>query len=114
MRIFAIGNESRAQGKNNVHNDYGIDRVAQKYFTFTGIKTFPLQDIAMMENQWGSLADRTLEHPTSLDHRIIYVRRRLLKGVQASRNSGGRANTCPLQGRHRAATASPLGCAIHK
>ena len=71
------------QGINNVHNDYGVDRVAQKYFTFTGIKTFPLQDIAMMENQWGPLADRTLEHLTSLDHRIIYVRRRLLQGAKA-------------------------------
>jgi hypothetical protein len=74
------------QGKYNVHNDYGIDRVAQKYFTFTGIKTFPLQDIAMMENQWGPLADRTQEHLTSLDHRIIYVRRRLLQGAKALAN----------------------------
>ena len=71
------------QGLYNVHNDYGVDRVAQKYFTFTGIKTFPLQDIAMMENQWGPLADRTQEHLTSLDHRIIYVRRRLLQGAKA-------------------------------
>jgi phenylpropionate dioxygenase-like ring-hydroxylating dioxygenase large terminal subunit len=70
------------RGKANVHNDYEIDRVAQKYFTFTGIKTFPLQDIAMMENQWGSLADRTKEHLTSLDHRIIYVRRRLLRSAK--------------------------------
>ena len=67
----------------NVANDYKIDRVAQKYFTFSGIKTFPLQDIAMMENQWGPLADRTQEHLTSQDNQIIYVRRRLLKAAKA-------------------------------
>ena len=54
--------------KANVHNDYNIDRVAQKNFTYTGIKTFPLQDIAMMENQWGPIADRKQEHLTSTDY----------------------------------------------
>jgi hypothetical protein len=63
----------------NVHNDYKIDRVAQKYFTYTGIKTFPLQDISMMENQWGPLADRTREHLTSSDFILIHIRRRLLR-----------------------------------
>jgi phthalate 4,5-dioxygenase len=71
------------QTKANVHNDYEVDRVAQKYFSFTGIKTFPLQDIAMMENQWGPIADRTQEHLTSWDHQIIYIRRRLLKTAKA-------------------------------
>ena len=65
--------------KANIHNHYEIDRVQQKYFNYTGIKCFPLQDIAMMEDQWGPLADRTLEHLTSSDFRIIAVRRRLLK-----------------------------------
>ena len=69
--------------RENVANDYGVDRVAQKYFTYTGIKSFPLQDIAMMENQWGPLADRTREHLTSMDHQIIYVRRRLLRTAKA-------------------------------
>jgi phenylpropionate dioxygenase-like ring-hydroxylating dioxygenase large terminal subunit len=69
--------------KDNVFNDYNVDRVAQKYFSYTGIKTFPLQDIAMMENQWGPIADRTREHLTSMDHLIIYVRRRLLKAAKA-------------------------------
>jgi phthalate 4,5-dioxygenase len=71
------------QTKDNVTNDYNVDRVAQKNFTYTGIKTFPLQDIAMMENQWGPLADRTLEHLTSSDYQIIYVRRRLIKAAKA-------------------------------
>jgi phenylpropionate dioxygenase-like ring-hydroxylating dioxygenase large terminal subunit len=63
----------------NVFNDYHVDRLAQRNFSYTGIKTFPLQDIAMMENQWGPIADRTQEHLTSSDYVILKVRRRLLK-----------------------------------
>ena len=69
--------------RDNVHNDYNVDRVAQKNFTYTGIRTFPLQDIAMMENQWGPIADRSQEHLTSSDYQIIYVRRRLIKAAKA-------------------------------
>ena len=69
--------------KSNIHNHYNINRVTQQYFTYTGITCFPLQDIAMMEDQWGSLADRTLEHLTSSDFAIIAVRRRLLKVARA-------------------------------
>ena len=65
----------------NVFNDYNIDRVAQRNYSITGIKTFPLQDIAMMEDQWGPIATRTKEHLASSDVQIIGVRRRLLKGV---------------------------------
>jgi phenylpropionate dioxygenase-like ring-hydroxylating dioxygenase large terminal subunit len=68
--------------KDNVHNDYNIDRVVQKNFTYTGIRTFPLQDIAMMENQWGPIADRTQEHLTSSDYQIIHIRRRLIKAAE--------------------------------
>jgi hypothetical protein len=64
-------------------NHYQIDRNMQKYFNYTGLSCFPLQDIAMMEDQWGSLADRTKEHLTSSDFMIIAVRRRLLKVVRA-------------------------------
>jgi phenylpropionate dioxygenase-like ring-hydroxylating dioxygenase large terminal subunit len=69
--------------EDNLANNYNVDRVAQKYFSYTGIKTFPLQDIAMIENQWGPLADRTKEHLTSMDNWLIYVRRRLLKTAKA-------------------------------
>jgi phthalate 4,5-dioxygenase oxygenase subunit len=71
------------QTKDNVTNDYNIDRVIQKNYTYTGIRTFPLQDIAMMENQWGPIADRTQEHLTSSDYQIIHIRRRLLKAAEA-------------------------------
>ena len=62
----------------NKSNDYHIDRVAQRSFSYTGIKTFPLQDIAMMEDQRGPLMDRTKEHLASSDAAIIQVRRRLM------------------------------------
>jgi phthalate 4,5-dioxygenase oxygenase subunit len=68
--------------KDNVFNDYNVDRVAQRNFSYTGIKTFPLQDIAMMEQQWGPIADRTQEHLASSDVAIIKIRRRLLKAAR--------------------------------
>jgi hypothetical protein len=69
--------------QDNVHNNYNIDREKQRSETYTGIRTFPLQDIAMMENQWGPIADRTREHLTSYDYMIIHVRQRLLKAARA-------------------------------
>ena len=36
----------------------------------------------MMEHQWGPIADRAQEHLTSMDHMIIYVRRRLLTAAK--------------------------------
>jgi len=71
------------RGVANVHNDYKIDRLQQKNYSYTGIGCFPLQDIAMMENQWGPIADRTREHLSSSDFQIIAVRRRLLKAAKA-------------------------------
>ncbi|HLZ69629.1 MAG TPA: Rieske 2Fe-2S domain-containing protein [Dehalococcoidia bacterium] len=68
--------------KDNINNNYNIDRMAQKQRTYSGIRTFPLQDIAMMENQWGPIADRTKEHLTSSDEQIIHVRRRLLRAAK--------------------------------
>jgi nitrite reductase/ring-hydroxylating ferredoxin subunit len=65
--------------EDNVHNSYNLDRQKQRTETYTGIRTFPLQDIAMMEDQWGPLAKRHLEHLTSYDYMIIQVRQRLLK-----------------------------------
>jgi nitrite reductase/ring-hydroxylating ferredoxin subunit len=65
--------------EDNVHNSYNLDREKQRTETYTGIRTFPLQDIAMMEDQWGPLAKRHLEHLTSYDYQIIQVRQRLLK-----------------------------------
>jgi hypothetical protein len=69
--------------QDNVHNNYNIDREKQRGENYTGIRTFPLQDIAMMENQWGPIADRRREHLTAMDYQIIHVRQRLLKAAKA-------------------------------
>ena len=68
--------------KDNVTNDYNLDRLAQRNMSYSGIKTFPLQDIAMMENQWGPIAKRHREHLASSDYQIIHIRRRLLKAAK--------------------------------
>src|SRR6185369_9086654 len=39
--------------KDNLSNDYNIDRVTQRNFSYTGIRAFPTQDTALIENQWG-------------------------------------------------------------
>jgi phthalate 4,5-dioxygenase oxygenase subunit len=72
--------------KANVWNDYEVDRLSQKTFLYSGIKTFPLQDIAMMENQWGPLAKRELEHLVAADYHMIYLRRKLLKAAKVMRD----------------------------
>ncbi|HEX5369217.1 MAG TPA: hypothetical protein VFY10_07365, partial [Dehalococcoidia bacterium] len=56
---------------------------AQKTFSYSGIKTFPLQDIALIEAQWGPIAKREYEHLVSSDYIIIHVRDRLLKAAKA-------------------------------
>jgi hypothetical protein len=66
----------------NVWNDYDVDRLGQKTYLYSGIKTFPLQDIAMMENQWGPLAKREKEHLVSMDYQMIYLRQKLLKAAR--------------------------------
>jgi phthalate 4,5-dioxygenase oxygenase subunit len=68
--------------KANVSNDYEVDRLGQKGNLYSGIKTFPLQDIAMMENQWGPIAKREREHLVSMDYHMIYLRRKLLKAAR--------------------------------
>jgi phenylpropionate dioxygenase-like ring-hydroxylating dioxygenase large terminal subunit len=68
--------------KANVWNDYEVDRLGQKTFLYSGIKTFPLQDIAMMENQWGPLAKREKEHLVAMDYQMIYLRQKLLRAAK--------------------------------
>ncbi|HTE84883.1 MAG TPA: Rieske 2Fe-2S domain-containing protein [Dehalococcoidia bacterium] len=72
----------RFRPKANKDNNYLIDRVAQKNFTFTGISSFPLQDVAVIEDQRGPVMDRTRERLTSADAMIIRVRDRLLRAAR--------------------------------
>lgn len=64
-------------------NDYGYDPVLQRQFNYSGVVPFPTQDLMMIENQWGPIADRTREHLVASDRAIIGVRRRLLKMAKA-------------------------------
>jgi phthalate 4,5-dioxygenase len=66
----------------NKNNDYQIDRLMQRNYSYTGIKSFPIQDLAMIEDQWGPIADRTQEHLVSSDEAIIRVRRNILKAAK--------------------------------
>ena len=69
--------------KENKDNDYLVDRIAQKNYSYTGIKAFPIQDLALVEDQWGPRADRSKERLVSSDESIIKVRRRLLNAARA-------------------------------
>jgi phenylpropionate dioxygenase-like ring-hydroxylating dioxygenase large terminal subunit len=65
----------------NKGNDYQIDRVRQRYFNYTGIVNTPVQDFAMVENQRGSVTDRTRETLVSSDKYLIHIRRRLMSAA---------------------------------
>ncbi len=69
--------------KDNIYNDYNVDRVAQRAFSYSGIKAFPTQDVALVENQWGPTADRTREHLAASDQQIIQLRQRLVAAAKA-------------------------------
>jgi phthalate 4,5-dioxygenase oxygenase subunit len=69
--------------KENKHNDYLIDRSAQKSFSFTGIKSLIAQDVAIVEDQRGPLMDRRREHLVSEDEVIIRMRARMIDAARA-------------------------------
>ena len=68
--------------RENMANDYLIDRDAQRNVTFTGIKSIVAQDLAISEDQRGPIADRSDELLTSSDRAIIALRKRLLTSVR--------------------------------
>ena len=65
--------------RENMDNDYLIDRAAQRTTSFTGIKSIPAQDWAVQEDMGGPIVDRSIEHLVSSDAAIISVRKRLIK-----------------------------------
>jgi phthalate 4,5-dioxygenase oxygenase subunit len=69
--------------RQNKSNDYEIDRVRQRFFNYSGMINTPVQDIAVVENQRGPIADRTRETLVSTDRYIIQMRRRLLNSAKA-------------------------------
>jgi len=81
--IFPLHEAGTYRADKRIDNDYGHDPVLQRQFNFSGVTTFPTQDLMMIENQWGPIADRTKEHLVASDREIIGVRRRLLKMAKA-------------------------------
>jgi phthalate 4,5-dioxygenase len=69
--------------RENMDNDYLIDRAAQRTTSFTGIKSIPAQDWAVQEDMGGPIVDRSIEHLVSSDAAIISVRKRLIKTARA-------------------------------
>jgi phthalate 4,5-dioxygenase len=59
-------------------NQYQIDRALQKAGHYSGIKSIPMQDKAMIEGMTRTV-DRSLEHLGSSDVAVIAARRRLMK-----------------------------------
>ena len=69
--------------KDNIFNDYNIDRIKQRQFSFSGMSQTAVQDTAMQENQWGPVSKRWKEHLVSTDKIIIRVRQRILETARA-------------------------------
>jgi hypothetical protein len=69
--------------KANKSNDYLIDRNMQRFFNYTGINPYPVQDFAVVEDQRGPLADRSREVLTSSDRYLIFIRKRLSDAAKA-------------------------------
>jgi len=72
----------------NKHNDYLVDREAQKNgTTFSGVKGISMQDASLQESM-GPIVDRTKENLVSTDNGIIMARHRLLRAVKAFHDKG--------------------------
>lgn len=63
----------------NRQNDYLIDREKQHSENFTGMRGIRDKDIAIQENLYGPMVDRTKEHLGISDGGVIALRHRLLK-----------------------------------
>jgi phenylpropionate dioxygenase-like ring-hydroxylating dioxygenase large terminal subunit len=68
-------------------NDYGIDRVAQKGTSYSGIPDFRSQDNMSTETA-GPVFDRTREHLGSTDVAVIRMHRQLLRAAKALADRG--------------------------
>jgi phthalate 4,5-dioxygenase oxygenase subunit len=71
----------------DAHNDYLIDRKAQKTTSYTGIDAIFLQDQAVTESM-GEVYDRTQEHLGTSDAMVIRTRKRLIDAAKALSDTG--------------------------
>jgi phthalate 4,5-dioxygenase oxygenase subunit len=78
----ALSGAGGVQGRPyTAENDYGIDRMAQRGLSFTGIPDFGSQDLMATETQ-GAIRDRTDEHLGTTDVAIIRMRTLLLAAAR--------------------------------
>jgi hypothetical protein len=66
----------------NRQNDYLIDWEKQRSENYTGMRGMREEDIAIQENLYGPMMDRTKEHLGTSDTGVIALRRRLLTAVR--------------------------------
>jgi phthalate 4,5-dioxygenase oxygenase subunit len=76
------------QAKENLDNDYLIDREIQKTKTFSGIRSIPAQDRAVSERMaptkgFPGIGDRSRERLAASDAAIVQIRKDLLRGVRS-------------------------------
>ncbi len=76
----------------NPHNDFGIDREAQRSKTYSGVKGLAEQD-AMIQYSQGPIADRTREVLTTTDAAVVRFRSMVIDG--AKELASGREPTAP-------------------
>jgi phenylpropionate dioxygenase-like ring-hydroxylating dioxygenase large terminal subunit len=85
---FTTGWLGRWRLDQNAHNDYGIDREAQKSgVNYTGIPGIFQQDQAVTESM-GPVYVRSREHLGTTDAMIIRTRRRVINAAKALRDNG--------------------------
>jgi len=75
------------RSKANRHNNYLLDRQAQKTETFTGIDGINTQDRGIQESM-GRVVDRSKEHLGPADKAIIQARRLLLSAIKTVQEGG--------------------------
>ncbi len=71
--------------KQNMANDYWIDRQDQKTTTFTGIPGVNTQDFALQEGM-GAIVDRSKENLGTSDKAIVAMRRQVLRSIDGVAN----------------------------
>lgn len=96
----------------NKHNDYGMDRAAQKEgLYYSGIRGIANQDASLQESM-GPIQDRTRENLSSTDNAIIMARQRLRKAAVALEKGAAPAGLDPETHRVRSASfVLPVGTA---
>ena len=79
--------QGRWRPKMNGSNDFGLDREAQRTWSFSGINGIPLQD-QMIQESMGPVIDRAREVLAGSDRMIVLTRRLILEAAKDYAESG--------------------------